>query len=70
MFRALVSFSGIISMAQGEVKDIKDQWLIDDLTRAGYIEKVVEERQEIKEAEPVEKPAEPKPAKKKTTKKK
>lgn len=53
-------------MAEGEVRDIADKKVVDDLLHAGYIEKVVEKKEEIKE---VEKPEEPKP-KKKTTKKK
>lgn len=38
--KALVSFSGIVSMRRGEVKDIKDQEVVKDLLRAGYIEEV------------------------------
>lgn len=36
-YRALVSFSGLISMSMGEEREIKDQYLIDDLLKAGYI---------------------------------
>lgn len=36
-FRAIVSFSGKLSMAMGEVRDISDSSLADDLQRAGYI---------------------------------
>ena len=36
-YRATVGFSGLISMSKGEVKDIKDKNIIDDLTKAGYI---------------------------------
>lgn len=55
MYKALKSFSGIISMAEGEVKDISDPFVIKDLVKAGYIEEV--------------KPAESKAKKKKTAKK-
>jgi hypothetical protein len=39
-YKALISFSGIISMAEGEVREISDKALIDDLTKAGYIKEV------------------------------
>ena len=51
LVRAKVSFSGKISMAAGDVKDIKDSYVLNDLIKAGYIEP------EAKEAEIVEKPA-------------
>ena len=35
--RALISFTGTFSMARGEVREISDQSLADDLLRAGYI---------------------------------
>ncbi len=37
IYRALKSFSGVISMAAGEERELKDQYLIDDLLKAGYI---------------------------------
>lgn len=38
---ATVSFSGLtIAMAPGEIKDITDKALVDDLLRAGYVKKV------------------------------
>ena len=39
-YKALISFSGIVSMAEGEVREISDKALIDDLTDAGYITEV------------------------------
>lgn len=36
-YKAVVSFSGVISMAMGEVREISDQSLIDDLVHAGHI---------------------------------
>lgn len=56
MYRALVSFSGLISMAQGEIREIADKAMAKDLLNAGYIEEVT--------------PDEPKPIKKSTKKKK
>lgn len=37
VYRALRSFSGVISMAAGEERELKDQRLIDDLLKARYI---------------------------------
>jgi hypothetical protein len=37
-YRALKSFSGLVSMRRGEVKKIKDKEIVKDLLRAGYIE--------------------------------
>ena len=36
-YKAIVSFSGKISMAKGKVREISDQSLADDLLKAGYI---------------------------------
>lgn len=36
--KALKSFSGAVSMYEGEVRDIEDKDILDDLTAAGYIE--------------------------------
>lgn len=36
-YRAIVSFSGKISMAMGQVREISDESLVKDLLRAGYI---------------------------------
>ena len=40
MYRAKVSFSGIVSMAEGEVRNITDDAVAKDLLKAGYIEEV------------------------------
>lgn len=55
-YKALVSFSGKIAMAMGDIREIEDASLVDDLMKAGYIIPF--------EAEVKEKP------KKKTTKRK
>ncbi len=36
-YMATVSFSGKISMHKGEVREISDSSLVEDLTKAGYI---------------------------------
>lgn len=38
--KALKSFSGVVSMYKGEVREIIDVVLIRDLAQAGYIEQV------------------------------
>lgn len=54
-FRALKGFAGLLSMKKGDVKEIKDEALVNDLLRAGYIEPVtVEAEAEAVESEPVE----------------
>lgn len=52
LVKAVVSFSGKVSMTAGEVREIKDQFILNDLMRAGYIEP------DAREAEIVEKPVE------------
>lgn len=44
MHRALKSFSGLISMHEGETREIEDAELVADLLRAGYIEEVKPKR--------------------------
>lgn len=43
-YRALVSFAGIVTMGAGEVADLEDDEVIEDLLKAGYIEKVEAEK--------------------------
>lgn len=47
-FKALKTFTGKISMYQGEERTILDQKLIDDLLNAHYIEQAVEKKAERK----------------------
>lgn len=44
MYKALVSFSGIISMGKGEVREITDKKIVKDLLQAKYIEEVKENK--------------------------
>ena len=39
-YKALVSFSGLISMRKGEINVINDKELVVDLIKAGYIEPI------------------------------
>ena len=50
-YKALTSFSGVISMSKNEVRELKDESLIKDLTKAGYIMPLIE----IKKGKPVKK---------------
>lgn len=60
MYKALKSFSGVVSMAEGEVKDISDPTIVKDLVEAGYIEEVKPAKSKA-----TDEPAKKAPAKKK-----
>lgn len=51
LVKALTSFAGKVSMYEGEVRDIADKAILDDLIHAKYVEP------EVQEAEIVAKPA-------------
>lgn len=40
MYKALVNFCGTVSMGKGEIKEISDKKVANDLINAGYIEAV------------------------------
>ena len=42
MYKALVSFTGVVSMADGDVREISDVSIARDLLKAGYIEEFKE----------------------------
>ena len=44
MHKALKSFSGIISMHEGETREIDNAEIVADLTKAGYVEEVKPKR--------------------------
>lgn len=72
--KAIKSFAGKISMYAGEVREIKDEFIVRDLLRAGYAEIEAQEAEIVqkpveKSAGAVEKTTE-KPARKTTRKKK
>lgn len=52
LYKATVSFSGKVSMSMGEVREISDQALADDLTKAGYIMPVEADKPQKAKAEP------------------
>ena len=49
--QALVSFSGKISMAMGQIGDITDESLANDLIRAGYVTSLDAPKKEAKPKE-------------------
>ena len=51
MYKALVSFSGIITMAVGDVREISDKAIADDLVKAGYVEPINAEKKDKKKKE-------------------
>ena len=50
MYKAIKSFVGKVSMVEGETKEILDKEVVQDLLKAGYIEKVADNKvkEEIK----------------------
>jgi hypothetical protein len=40
MYKALKSLAGKVSMRKGDVKEINDKGIVEDLLNAGYIEEV------------------------------
>lgn len=42
--KALVNFSGLISMRKGEIREIKDKGIYLDLIKVGYVEQVKEQK--------------------------
>lgn len=65
--KALISFSGKVSMTMDEVREISDQSIVKDLLRAGYIEEVKSEKKVEPKPEPKVEPK-PEPEKKAETK--
>lgn len=43
-YEALVSFTGVITMSKGEVRELTDPLVIKDLLQAKYIKKVIAPR--------------------------
>lgn len=62
MYKAKVSFSGVVSMNVGEVADIADVSIAKDLLKAGYIEEV----KPAEKAKPTKETSNKKPTKART----
>lgn len=46
MYRAVKSFCGKVSMGVGEVREIPDSSIADDLVKAGYVVEITDAKQE------------------------
>lgn len=57
MYKALRTFTGLVSMVEGEIKDIPNEAVAQDLLNVGYVEEI-----------PAPMKEEPKPKKKRTPK--
>lgn len=61
LYKALKTFAGLEKMRRGEVKDLKDDYIIKDLLKAGYIvpaEATPDEDAPHEDDKPADKPAE------------
>lgn len=50
-YKALTSFCGVVSMVEGEVREISDLTIANDLIKAGYIEEIKPKRRKEKKDE-------------------
>ena len=67
LYKATISFSGVKSAVAGDVLELEDKALVDDLLKAGYI--IPYEADKLKASKPkAEKPKEEKPKAKTTSK--
>ena len=55
MYKALISFGGIVSMHKGEIKEIKNEEVAKDLLNAHYIEEVRPKTENKKQVKPTKK---------------
>ena len=44
--KALRSFSGVVSMSRGQEMDIQDEFILNDLMKAGYVEPLEENEED------------------------
>ena len=49
-YKALKTFSGIVSMNEGEVREISDLTIAKDLLSAGYIKEIKSEQKKAKKS--------------------
>ena len=55
LYKALISFSGVVSMATDEIRDISDKSIAMDLLKAGYVEEVPQEEKKTVKKKTVKK---------------
>ena len=51
-YRATKSFSGLVSMVKGEVRELEDEGIVKDLLKSGYIEDLSEKQKAAKSSKP------------------
>lgn len=51
-YRATKSFSGLVSMVKGEVRELEDEEIVKDLLKSGYIEDLSEKQKAAKSSKP------------------
>lgn len=55
MYKAKVSFSGKVSMCEGEIREITDDKIVKDLLKAGYVEELKPANIEVKPTKAINK---------------
>lgn len=51
-YRATKSFTGLVSMVKGEVRELEDEKIAKDLIKSGYIEDLSEKQKAAKSSKP------------------
>lgn len=51
-YRATKSFSGLVFMVKGEVRELEDEKIVKDLIKSGYIEDLSEKQKAAKSSKP------------------
>ena len=51
-YRATKSFTGLVSMVKGEVRELEDEGIVKDLLKSGYIEDLSEKQKAAKSSKP------------------
>jgi hypothetical protein len=51
-YRATKSFSGLVSMVKGEVRELEDEKIVKDLIKSGLIEDLSEKQKAAKSSKP------------------
>ena len=51
-YRATKSFTGLVSMVKGEVRELEDEKIVKDLIKSGYIEDLSEKQKAAKSSKP------------------
>lgn len=49
--KALVNFAGKVSMHKNEIRELKNKVIVDDLLKAGYVEKIEKPKKSKKKGE-------------------